>query len=117
VRRLGPHGDTLGAMSVFAGQSYLVGPLTVLAVIGALALVLRWVYGVSRPMPPEPRADDFGLLREVTTVDDACDANALRAVLADAGIRSTIARTPHGGTTVLVFVKDLDAARQVLGPR
>ena len=102
---------------MFAGQSYLLGPLTVLVAIGALALVLRWVYGVSQDVPPAAAEDEFGLLQEVTTVDDVGHANALRAVLSDAGIRSTSSKTSHGKTKVLVFAKDLDAARQVLGPR
>jgi hypothetical protein len=106
-------------MGMFAGLPYMVGPLVVVVVIGTLALVLRWTYGSSRAAPPPPVADDadYGLLREVTTVENLGEANALRAVLSDAGIRSTSARAGHGRIRVLVFAADLDRARQLAGPR
>jgi hypothetical protein len=102
-------------MSVLAG-SPLLGPLLVFAVVGVLALILRWAYGTSRTVPA-PATLDFGLLRPISTVDDPEQASALRAVLADSGIRSTTSRTPSGRTIVLVFAADVDSARQVLGPR
>jgi hypothetical protein len=103
---------------VFAGQSYLWGPVMVLVVVGVLALVLRWIYGTASPIPP-PRQDngDFGLLRELALVRGQAEANALRAVLGDSGIRSTTASRPDGTVAVMVFAADLDRARRAAGPR
>jgi hypothetical protein len=101
------------------GQAYILGPLVALVVTGVLALILRWAYGSSQsPPPPAPAtAGDFGLLREVALVESEDGANALRALLSDAGIRSTNARVPGAGTRVLVFAADLDRARFLVGPR
>ncbi len=99
-------------------MTYLTGPLVVLLVLGALALVLRWTYGSARtslPVPGQP--EDFGLLRELAVVETADTANALRALLGDANIRSTTANAPAGGVRVLVFAGDLDRARQLVEPR
>lgn len=96
-------------------ESYIVGPLVVLVVVGLLALALRWTYGSSKPgqyRPAEPA--DFGLLREVAVVDSLDGANALQALLSDANIRSTSASAPNG-VRVLVFAADLDRARQLTG--
>lgn len=102
---------------MFAGQSYLWGPVMVLAVVGVLALVLRWIYGTARPVPP-PRDDgDFGLLRELAIVRGQGEANALRAVLGDSGIRSTTVPPGLGAVVVMVFAADLDRARRAAGPR
>jgi hypothetical protein len=103
-------------MSVLA-DAPLLGPLLVFAAVGVLALVLRWVYGNASEVPPPPAGLDFGLLRAITTVDDPEQASALRAMLADCGIRSTTSRTTSGRTIVLVFDGDVEGARQVLGPR
>jgi hypothetical protein len=100
-------------MSVLAG-SPLLGPLLVLAALGVLALILRWTYGTARAVPP-PVMLDYGLLRPISTVDDPEQASALRAMLAESGIRSTTSRTPSGRTVVLVFAADVENARQVLG--
>jgi hypothetical protein len=106
-------------MGIAAGQSYLLGPLVALVAVAALALLLRWAYG-SRSAPPaalQPESADFGLLREVAELDSEEGANALRALLSDAGIRSTKARNRRGGVRVMVFAADLDRARQLAGPR
>jgi len=101
-----------------AGQSYLLGLLVAFLVVGLLALVLRWAYGSSRtPSPPAGGDADFGLLREVAVVESPGEANALQAVLSDAGIRSTSGPAGRGRTRVMVFASDLDRARGVVGPR
>jgi hypothetical protein len=104
-------------MQLFVGQTYIVGPLVTLVMVGVLALVLRWAYGSSPgTMPVINAGGEFGLLREAALVEDAGEANALRAVLSDADIRSTVAPGSRGRTRVLVFERDLEAARRVLGP-
>ena len=69
-------------MSPVAGTHYLAGPVIAFAVIAGLALFLRWAFrGEPRRRPP---ADD-GLLTRVATLSREDSAQALRAVLADAG--------------------------------
>jgi hypothetical protein len=90
---------------------YAVGPvIAVLALVG-LGVFMRWAFGTGtgrrRPQP----ADD-GLLAKVATLSRHESALALRAVLSDAGIRSTL-RPAEGRTVVLVFPEDADRARSL----
>ena len=92
-----------------------MGPmLVILVVLAGLALVMRWAfgtgYGRSR-RPPEPA--DAGLLVRVATVSAPETARALRAVLSDAGIRSTQRSTDRHRTDVLVFPDDAARARSL----
>ena len=91
-----------------------MGPmLVILVVLAGLALVMRWAFGsgYGRSLRPAEPAD-AGLLVRVATVSAPETARALRAVLSDAGIRST-QRTAAAGhrTEVLVFPDDADRAR------
>ena len=95
-------------MAPVAGMHYLVGPVIAVAVVAGLALVLRWAF---RSEPPRrPPADD-GLLTRVATLSRRESAMALRAVLSDAGIRSTVRSTRAHRAEVLVFPEDADRAR------
>jgi hypothetical protein len=96
----------------------VVGPVVALLVVAFLALVLRWAFGVSRmPGPvPDGKSTDFGLLHEVAIAGSAGEANALRAVLSDANIRSTTADAGRGRVRVLVFAADLEQAKALVGP-
>ncbi len=92
-----------------------LGPmLVILVVLGGLALVMRWAfgsgYGRSR-RAPEPA--DAGLLVRVATVTAPETARALRAVLSDAGIRSTQRTADRHRTDVLVFPDDAARARSL----
>ena len=92
-----------------------MGPmLVILVVLGGLALVMRWAfgsgYGRSR-RPAEPT--DAGLLVRVATVSAPQTARALRAVLSDAGIRSTQRTEAQHRTDVLVFPDDAARARSL----
>jgi hypothetical protein len=92
---------------------FLVGPALVFAVLALVALFMRWAFGTGygRSRPRVPVED--GLLTRVATLSRTESALALRAVLSDAGIRSTV-RSPTGQTTdVLVFPEDADRARAV----
>ncbi|TKJ18658.1 hypothetical protein [Blastococcus sp. CCUG 61487] len=85
-----------------------LGPILVVAVVLAgLALLTRWAFGpgYGRGTPPAERSDD-GLLVPVATVSSPETARALRAVLSDAGIRSTQRTHPSRRTDVLVFPDD-----------
>ena len=99
-------------MPIGAGSSlhYLVGPVIAFAVIALLMLFMRWAFGSDTRRKPEPPADD-GLLTRIATLSRRESALALRAVLSDAGIRSTIrVPVPHRAD-VLVFPEDAERAR------
>ena len=95
-------------MSPVAGTHYLAAPVIAFTVIAGLALFLRWAFrGEPRRRPP---ADD-GLLTRVATLSRRDSALALRAVLSDAGIRSTVRFPEPHRAEVLVFPEDADRAR------
>jgi hypothetical protein len=87
-------------------------------VVAFLAVLLRWTFGTARVPGPSPdgKSSDYGLLHEVAVAPNAGEANALRAVLSDANIRSTTADAGRGRVRVLVFAADLDMARALVGP-
>src|SRR6185436_5495808 len=91
--------------------------LIAFGVIALLALLLRWTFaGSELPSPAEPGApDDFGLLTPVAVVDTAEEAQRLRALLADAGIRATRSVGSDGRHRVLVFAAEAERARRVGG--
>ena len=95
-------------MSPVAGTHYLAAPVIAFTVIAGLALFLRWAFrGEPSRRPP---ADD-GLLTRVATLSRRDSALALRAVLSDAGIRSTVRFPGPHRAEVLVFPEDADRAR------
>ena len=97
-------------MPVDAGSlHYAVGPVAAVAVLVILILFIRWAFAPARtvktPSPPQ------GLLRPVATTGTRESALALRAVLSDAGIRSTISTRDSSHVDVLVFADDIPRAR------
>ena len=90
------------------------GPLIAVAVVLGIALFARWAFGngYGRTRPPEAPAED-GLLTLVATLSRRESALALRAVLSDAGIRSTIRVPAPHRADVLVFPEDAPRAREV----
>lgn len=95
-------------MAPVAGMHYLIAPVIAFAVIAGLALFLRWAFrSEPRRRPP---ADD-GLLTRVATLSRQESALALRAVLSDAGIRSTVRTSGPHRAEVLVFPEDAARAR------
>jgi hypothetical protein len=87
---------------------YAVGPVIALLAVGLIALFLRWAFASDTPAAPGPRDE---LLTPVATLTSRESALALRAVLSDAGIRSTIREPVAHRTDVLVFPEDLERAR------
>ena len=88
------------------------------AIIGALALVLRWAFRGGPKDPPaiaSAKPEDFGLLGTVAVVDTREGAYRLRARLGEVGIRATVTKTPEGRYRVLVFGSEVDRARRVGG--
>ena len=95
-------------MPIDAGSlHFLVGPAIALLAIGLLAVFLRWAFA-SESSAPRQREE---LLTPVATLTRKESALALRALLSDAGIRSTIREPAAHRADVLVFPEDLDRAR------
>jgi hypothetical protein len=88
------------------------GPLIAAAMAVLLALFARWAFGsgYGRQRPPPVPAED-GLLTLIATLSRRESALALRAVLSDAGIRSTIRNPAPHRADVLVFPEDAERAR------
>jgi hypothetical protein len=101
-------------MPIGAGSSlhYLVGPVIAFVVLALLALFMRWAFGTGAGRTPSPPADD-GLLTRVATLSNREAALALRAVLSDAGIRSTVRFPAAYRADVLVFPEDAERARML----
>ena len=90
------------------------GPLIAGAVVIALAFFMRWAFGsgYGRDRPSAVPAED-GLLTLIATLSRRESALALRAVLSDAGIRSTLRSAAPNRTTILVFPEDAPRAREL----
>ena len=102
--------------------SYLFGPLVATLALGVIVLVCMWVFSTSdrddrtaRRLAKLASHGDYGLLVPVATARTPDDAAMLRAVLGDAGIRSTSGEAADGsGTEVLVFRADVPRARDLV---
>ena len=95
--------------------------LTALVALGVLALTMRWVFRRPRLTAGTPRVDaadsaELGLLTVVVSAIPRDEAMRRRAVLGDAGIRSSMSRRHDGTMDVLVFHGDVERARILLGP-
>jgi hypothetical protein len=99
-------------------------PSAVLIALGTvlvLMLIMRWTFRPSRPRRtgrPVDASDspDLGLLTVIVSGIDRHEAMRRRAVLGEAGIRSSMSRRRDGTFDVLVFHGDVNAARILLGP-
>lgn len=110
-------------MPVDAGNSshFVVGPVIAIVVVCLLAVLAKWVFGSGRSRTHAAAARsatpvDHGLLRSVADLPDRPAALALRAVLSDAGIRSTVGVRRDGRVQVLVFPDDEQRARTLVPP-
>ena len=94
---------------------YAVGPLIAIAVVVLLGAFLKWAFGddTRRRRPAAPATTDDGLLTRIATLSRWESALALRAVLSDAGIRSTLRSPAPNRTTILVFPEDASRAREL----
>lgn len=106
-----------------SGNEYLLGPAIAMAAVGALCLVLRWIYSdggratqVRRRPGPGGRSADYGLLVPVATIAEGTAAASLQGLLQGHGIRATLAPAAEDGTHVLVFPADEGRARALLTP-
>ena len=87
------------------------GPLIAAVVAILLALFARWAFGTGYGRKPPAVQVDDGLLTLIATLSRRESALALRAVLSDAGIRSTVRFPIAHRADVLVFPEDADRAR------
>ena len=104
-------------MPSWGSYSFLFGPLVAFAVVGLLALVLRWTFSrghslVARPARPG-RPDDYGLLVSVAEPGTFVEAEMIAAKLRAAGLRATLAPT-QDGPHVMVFEQDRARALTLL---
>ena len=95
-------------MPIDAGSlHYAVGPVIALIMVALIGVFLRWAFNSDTNKPV--RREE--LLTPVATLTRKESALALRAVLSDAGIRSTIREPAAHRADVLVFPEDLERAR------
>ena len=101
----------------WGGYSFVVEPLIALAVVGVLALLLRWAFSSGKSVverrPTVGGEGEYGLLVPVAEPATFVEAEVMRRRLVDAGLRATLAPTTDG-PRVLVFPEDLKNARLVL---
>jgi hypothetical protein len=104
---------------------YLIGPVIALALVGFLGVVfwrlgLDWVEQADDPLRERlglsifSEPDDFGLLCPAAVTGDPDEAEEIRLLLAEAGIRATQAMRSDGRFAVLVFADQLEAARRLV---
>jgi hypothetical protein len=99
---------------VLSTYPHYAGPLILAAALVTVLLICRWVFAPHHPAPRAPELrGDFGLLVPITVVRTVDDAQMLRELLRDAGIRGTVADAP-GGFAVLVFRDDAMRARELV---
>jgi hypothetical protein len=94
---------------------YAVGPVIAACVVGLIVLFLRWAFSSPSSGTARARGDGpgEGLLTPVASLTRRESALALRAVLSDAGIRSTLREPAPHRTDVLVFPEDAARAREL----
>jgi hypothetical protein len=99
---------------VLTSYPHYAGPVIFAVAIVVILLLCRWVFTPNHTVSRSPeRSDDFGLLVPITVVRTIDDAQMLRDLLREAGIRGTIAEDGTG-FAVLVFTDDATRARQLV---
>ena len=101
---------------------YLIGPVIAVAALGVIVLLCRWVFSTThrddrtaRRLAALTSQGDFGLLVPIATTRTPDDAEMLRGVLQQAGIRCTTGTSADGGSTeVLVFRADAVRAKDLV---
>ncbi len=107
---------------IVSSYHYLVAPLVASGALLVIILMCRWVFSTSdrdartarrTAMALARQGGDYGLLVPVATARTANDAEFLRAVLRDAGIRCTVSADGQGAA-LLVFRADAVRARDLV---
>lgn len=95
--------------------SFLLGPVVSVLALVMIVLICRWVFSsADRASVDAVRPPDFGLLVPVSVARTREDADMLRGLLREAGIRAGISED-DGQLQVLVFEQDLEQARALVG--
>ena len=109
-----------GGVPAVSSFHFLMGPVVALAALGLIALLCRWVFSTehrdertARRLEKALTTRDYGLLVPVASVRTRDDADMLRQVLREAGLRAGVSEA-EGGLQVLVFQKDLSRARELV---
>jgi hypothetical protein len=111
---------------IVSSYHHLVSPLVAAGALGVIMLMCRWVFSTTtrdertaRRLALARARGDYGLLVTVARVRTAADAQMLREVLGEAGIRCTVAEDGSaedgGAVDVLVFRSDAGRARDLVG--
>ena len=92
--------------------------MTSVAVVGVLALLLRWAYGGRKRSLVERRpsaggVDDYGLMVSVASPSTFIEGEVSRQRLAGAGIRAQLVTTTEG-PRLMVLREQESAARRLL---
>lgn len=92
--------------------------ITALVALLAMSALMRWVFRPSRPRHRRVVPADAvpGLIEPIRTGLSRTDGLALRAVLGDAGIRTSMSTRRDGRVDVSVFTADATRARALLPP-
>ena len=105
---------------IVSSYHFLLGPLVAAGALGVIMLICRWVFSTdhrddrtARRLEKARARGDYGLLVPITRVRTVEDAEMLRSLLRDAGIRATVAEQQEG-TDVLVFRGDALRARDLV---
>jgi hypothetical protein len=106
---------------IVSSYHYLLGPVVAVAALGLIVLMCRWVFSTDAREDRTARrreklvaTADYGLLVPIARVRAAEDAELLRTVLRDGGVRGTVAAEPDGSLAVLVFRADALRARDLV---
>lgn len=95
----------------------LIGPGVALALVGALALLLRWAFGRGGSLVTRGghvgSASQYGLLVPVAAPRSPPEGTSLLRRLEAAGLRATLVQTSDG-PRVMVFAQDEAMARAAL---
>ena len=106
---------------------YVIGPVLALCAVAVLGMTLRWIFADTSQRTSgraaaaagtgqrrRPEIDDYGLLRAAVYVDDFDTGQSVRALLAAARVRATVATGTDGLVRVLVFPDEYERARRLV---
>ncbi len=105
---------------------YMIGPAAAFCALLVIVLICRWVFStkhrddrtanrLAAARASAAARGDYGLLVPVATATNLAQADQVRGVLLDAGVRCTVADGAEPGElAVLVFRADAEQARSLV---